>query len=133
MSVFYGNVSGNRGEATRQGSRDSGISTAARSYLGSIIVDLSGDERETGDHHARISFGRGSTAIMGRVLYSGALAVLATADYLLPATLETEYGEDALDVRVPGVGTVRITAHENEDEDGNTTRSVSARIIETEE
>lgn len=44
MSRFYGYVcdeQGGRGEATRCGHK--GITTAAQSYAGSVIVDLSGD------------------------------------------------------------------------------------------
>jgi hypothetical protein len=41
MSTFYGYVQGNRGCATRGGSRASGFKATAQSYDGSIITRLS--------------------------------------------------------------------------------------------
>ena len=40
MSMFYGTVEGNRGEATRCGSAQSGIRASAQSWDGSVIVKL---------------------------------------------------------------------------------------------
>lgn len=40
MSTFYGTVEGNRGEATRCGSEQSGIRASAQSWNGSVIVRL---------------------------------------------------------------------------------------------
>lgn len=39
MAKFYGGVSGNRGDATRQGSADSGMRAYAQSYDSRITVD----------------------------------------------------------------------------------------------
>lgn len=41
MSAFYGMVQGNRGSATRGGSRASGFKASAQSYDGSIVTRLS--------------------------------------------------------------------------------------------
>lgn len=41
MSTFYGMVQGNRGAATRGGSRDSGFRATAQSWDGSVITRLS--------------------------------------------------------------------------------------------
>lgn len=49
MSTFYGTVEGQRGPATRCGSRSSGIRTAAQSWDGSVIVNLSYSERDGED------------------------------------------------------------------------------------
>ena len=48
MSHFYGNAQGNRSEASRGGSKDSGFITEAASWSGSIRVDLT-HNRETGE------------------------------------------------------------------------------------
>ena len=49
MSTFYGTVEGQRGPATRCGSRASGIRTAAQSWNGSVIVDLNYNEHDGED------------------------------------------------------------------------------------
>ena len=43
MSAFYGMVQGNRGSATRGGSRASGFKSSAQSYDGSVITYLDYD------------------------------------------------------------------------------------------
>lgn len=40
MSHFYGTLKGNRGEATRAGTKDSGLTTTAASWKGAIRVNL---------------------------------------------------------------------------------------------
>jgi hypothetical protein len=40
MAHFYGTVQGNRGEASRLGSKDSGLETLAASWAGAIRVSL---------------------------------------------------------------------------------------------
>jgi hypothetical protein len=50
MSHFYGVIQGNRGDATRGGSKGSGLTATAASWAGAIRVDLehdsvSGDDR----------------------------------------------------------------------------------------
>ena len=44
MSAFYGTVEGQRGPATRCGSRGSDIKTAAQSWNGSVIINLHYEE-----------------------------------------------------------------------------------------
>ena len=39
MATFYGGISGNRGDATRQGSKDSGMQVYAQSYDSRITVN----------------------------------------------------------------------------------------------
>lgn len=46
MSVFYGSIQGNRGEATRGGSKASGFRASAQSFKGSVIVDLDYNDKE---------------------------------------------------------------------------------------
>ena len=70
MSHFYGIVQGNRGEATRCGSKDSGVTTHAASWNGAVRVDVFVDQ-DTGQDVARVALvpwqGRG----VSRVLYEG--------------------------------------------------------------
>lgn len=40
MAHFYGGVHGNRGQATRLGSKDSGLSTFAASWQGKVTAQL---------------------------------------------------------------------------------------------
>lgn len=46
MSAFYGCIQGNRGAATRGGSRASGFRASAQSYDGSVITRLSYNEND---------------------------------------------------------------------------------------
>lgn len=79
MSHFYGIVQGNRGEATRGGSRDSGFTATAASWQGSVRVYLYHDD-ETGNDMARVSLapwhGRGTDAVIYDGPVSGAGRVL---------------------------------------------------------
>lgn len=86
MATFYGTVQGSHGsDATRTGSKESGIKASARSYLGSVAVALYLDT--AGTAHATITAGKGSTANPARTLWSGPLAELvAMADYPAVAT-----------------------------------------------
>ncbi len=70
MSHFYSTIQGNRGEATRCGTKDSGIMASARSWSGSITVYLDVDDQ--GDDCYRICVGEGSV-IGGRCLWAGKL------------------------------------------------------------
>ena len=71
MATFYGTLQGARGEATRCGSRQSGIHAAAQSWDGSVAVTL---YEEDGETMARILAGRGSTSHpFGRTVYAGPL------------------------------------------------------------
>ena len=44
MATFYGSICGNRGEATRGGSKNSGFKATAQSWDGSVITYLSYNE-----------------------------------------------------------------------------------------
>ena len=46
MSAFYGCVQGNRGTATRGGSRNSGFKSTAQSYDGSVITRMSYNDKD---------------------------------------------------------------------------------------
>ena len=92
MSRYYGNISGNRGEATRQGTASSGFRASARSYIGSVTVWLQSDE-EKGDEEAdllTIEIARGSR-VGGIEVFSQDLASaveFAEAGYHLTWTKE---------------------------------------------
>jgi hypothetical protein len=60
MARFYGGVEGNRGPATRQGSRESGISVYAQSYDSRITVDYN-EVRFDESTRAHITLGGGWT------------------------------------------------------------------------
>lgn len=60
MSAFYGMVQGNRGAATRGGSRASGFTATAQSWDGSIITTMFyGDD---GNLMVDISYSTGSSS-----------------------------------------------------------------------
>lgn len=80
MAHFYGNLRGSRGAASRLGTARSGLSVSARSWNGSVTVELS--ETETGTR-VRILAAEGS-AIGGNVLYSGPISDLAKAVRNIP-------------------------------------------------
>ncbi len=73
MSEFYGFVQGNRGPATKGGSKASGIAAAAQSWDGSVSVELF---YKDGQIHCRIHAGPGSTSNPGYCLYYGPLSDL---------------------------------------------------------
>ena len=75
MSTFYGNLRGNRGEVTRQGSKASGIVAVARSWQGSVRVDLDWNETLQGPT-VLITAHRRSSADLGETLYNGPLSDL---------------------------------------------------------
>ncbi len=70
MSHFYGTLKGNRGEATRAGSKDSGVVVHAASWEGAVCARVFHDE-ETGKDWAYVGLtdwhGRGTN----RELYRG--------------------------------------------------------------
>jgi hypothetical protein len=51
MSHFYGIVKGQAGEATRLGSKSSGLQTTAASWAGAVKVILWHDDRDDLDHY----------------------------------------------------------------------------------
>ena len=83
MAHFYGNLKGSRGEATRCGTRQSGIMVSARNWNGSVSVEM-GEGETHDDPQVIIRAGDGST-IGGRALYCGPLSGLLDAHHLIPA------------------------------------------------
>jgi hypothetical protein len=73
MATYYGSLKGNRGEATRLGSRGSGIRAVLQSWDGSLSVTLFEHE---GEPFVSISTGPGSTRYMDRAVYYGPLSSL---------------------------------------------------------
>jgi hypothetical protein len=93
VSRFYGNVQGNRGEATRRGV--STMRTACRSYNGSVIVTMS---IVAGEDYVQIQMAQGSAAYGGVCLYSGPIKDLLDMDkrkFLLRALVHEEIAERA--------------------------------------
>lgn len=72
MAHFYGTVRGSRGEASRQGGRESGITTHCASWSGAVRCHAYVDE-ESGDDWVRVELtpwhGRGVART--RTLYQG--------------------------------------------------------------
>ncbi len=57
MSSFYGLIEGNRGAATRGGSKNSGFRASAQSYCGSVIVTLHYKDNEEKPENLRVRVG----------------------------------------------------------------------------
>lgn len=72
MSHFYGTLQGNRGEATRQGSKKSGIETSTASWEGAIHTRAFYNE-ETGNDWVRVTLGQwmGRGQSPSKILYYG--------------------------------------------------------------
>lgn len=68
MSTFYGMVQGNRGAATRGGSRASGFKSSVQSWNGSIITQMSYDEDD--NLMVDISYSTGSSCY-GTTIFHG--------------------------------------------------------------
>lgn len=71
MSHFYGVIQGNRGEATRGGSKASGFSATAASWQGSVRVHLYED---AGTDFARITLEPWQGQGASRFLYDGPIS-----------------------------------------------------------
>lgn len=82
MSTFYGNLKGSRGEATRCGSASSGIRVSARSWNGSITVEMEQDD-DLGEPRVIIR-AAGISSTGGRALFCGPLSNLVSATGLIP-------------------------------------------------
>lgn len=80
MAHFYGNLKGSRGAATRCGTARSGLTVSARSWKGSVTVEMR--ETDSGTW-CRILASEGSS-VGGNVLFSGRISELATAVRLMP-------------------------------------------------
>lgn len=73
MSHFYGSLKGNRGEATRAGSKSSGIKSSVQSYEGSIITHFL---ELDGEIHYSIEVAKGSSSFGQKVIKSGKISEL---------------------------------------------------------
>lgn len=80
MAHFYGNLKGSRGAATRCGTASSGLSVSARSWAGSVTVEL---EERSGRTFVHL-FARDGSGTGGKLLFSGPLSSLVNASHLLP-------------------------------------------------
>lgn len=69
MSKFYGMVVGNRGAATRGGSRASGFKATAQSYDGSVITRL--DYNRDNQLEVTIEMEDGRSAPYGDIMFRG--------------------------------------------------------------
>jgi hypothetical protein len=79
MAAFYSTIYGNRGVATRCGSKASGIHAAAQSWEGSVATTLY--ITEDGSTYARIVADAGSHAHpFGRTIYDGPLSTLINGE-----------------------------------------------------
>lgn len=70
MSVFYGTVQGNHGEATRQGSNVSGIRGSVQSWNGSIITSMWYDSN-SGELCCCVKTNDGSSSCTGETIFRG--------------------------------------------------------------
>lgn len=82
MAHFYGNLKGSRGEATRCGTASSGLSVSARSWKGSVSVEMT-EDGDFGEPCVIIRAADGSST-SGRALYCGPLSALVSAANLVP-------------------------------------------------
>lgn len=67
MSAFYGQIQGNRGAATRGGSKASGFRASAQSFDGSVVVDLDYDRDDNLRVTLRCAEGSTSTGYYGQL------------------------------------------------------------------
>ena len=84
MAHFYGSIDGNRGEASRLGSKHSGFRAVAASYQGSVRAYLSHDEA-TGRDMVRVELDdwRGSGVRKPVLLYEGPIGEYAPTTHTL--------------------------------------------------
>lgn len=87
MSHFYGTVQGNRGEASRGGSKHSGMTTHCASWAGSVRCNAY--QNAEGIDCVRVTLGtwQGRGQSPSRLLYEGPISghrVVATADMGAP-------------------------------------------------
>lgn len=73
MATFYGQISGNRGTASRLGSMQSGLKVSAQSWNGSVITQLSYDSKDT--LKIKLSIDDGSS-FYGETMFNGTLEEL---------------------------------------------------------
>ena len=68
MSHFYGTLQGNRGQATRCGTKNSGIQTVAASWQGCVKVNL---YEKDGTDYATVSLAPWHGVGTSKLLYEG--------------------------------------------------------------
>ena len=73
MATFYGQISGNRGTASRLGTKTSGLTVSAQSWDGSVITQLSYDSKDT--LKVKLSIDDGSS-FYGETVFNGTLEEL---------------------------------------------------------
>ena len=66
MATFYGSIKGGRGEATRCGTKNSGIKASVQSWNGSVISELSYAEDRL---MVRVSTSTGSSSLGTQIFY----------------------------------------------------------------
>jgi hypothetical protein len=77
MARFYGSIEGNRGEATRMGTTDSGFHSTCQSWAGSVNVTMYSDDDGTRGRkgfveHDRVRISvRAGSGYGGTIVYSG--------------------------------------------------------------
>ena len=76
MSHFYGTLNGNRGEATRCGSKGSGLTTYCASWSGAVVCHAWHDE-QTGTDMVRVELAPWRGVGVHRQLYSGPIDAAA--------------------------------------------------------
>jgi hypothetical protein len=81
MAHFYGNLKGSRGEATRCGTANSGLSVSARSWQGSVHLALY--VNADGVTRCRILASTGSTSHPEATLWDGDIIELVGDDVAL--------------------------------------------------
>lgn len=78
MSTFYGQIQGNRGAATRGGSKASGYRASAQSWDGSVIVDMNYNKDDNLEVDIRLSEGS-SNGWGADLVFTGSMAELREA------------------------------------------------------
>ncbi|MBR3208913.1 MAG: hypothetical protein IKF82_01460 [Bacilli bacterium] len=74
MAKLYGSLQGNRGEATKCGSRASGIKASVQSWNGSLIAYMDLDDNDKPIIELRIT--EGSNSYGGHISFRGTLEEL---------------------------------------------------------
>jgi len=81
MAHFYGTLQGNRGQATRCGSKDSGVTTVCASWSGAVRCEAYQEERSDGvkEDWVVVSMIPWHGAGANRVLYRGPIGEFSGA------------------------------------------------------
>ena len=70
MATFYGTIQGHRTQATRTGTKNSGIRASVQSWRGSIITELFEND---GQLFIRVELAKGASMCSGSTIFSGTL------------------------------------------------------------